>query len=444
MFERKFQNPLVAAGANRREGYSVEELRALAGEKKNESEKEESGNGEKQKVPSARRETIQKEKEMTLSRRRFLVKLGLAAIVAAGSSSIIKKAVNFLSVNGDDKLKDVRKRIWQEAKSENKNALADQSADIEDIDLDEETILEDVPESTEELKEYIAEKEKEIGKLFDFNSNEPINLTQEIANRIKNEYWRVRYEKGILRKDYNMALKRMEPYDSKLEKVFRKEDVPAILKNISIAESHFQIGEVSRSGAAGPFQIMPKTAMDYGLKIDRKQGIDERKDPIKSAKAAARCIRDLYIKSKGVFRLGPGDWNIVKAGYNASFIWPYLRQCNGKKIRPNYDAFLGHFSQRLTHLREQIKKDPYLTVRIGSGDNLWKVYERFGIGVATLKKYNNKKSDKVRKGEIIKIPLKSFKDRKRIYDNLMIGYKENFMYVPKVNAVLEMRKQGVA
>lgn len=443
MFERKFANPLVAAGANKTERYSVEELRALVG-KKEESEKGKTENFEKRRVPNGRKDAIRQEKEMTLDRRRFLIKLGLVALGVAGAARTAGKVGSFLAGYGADRMEDIRKLISREPEQEKKEPISEQNKQIEDIDLDAETILEDVPEDTKELKKYIAEKKEEIEKLFDFNSNRPIKLTEEISDKIKNEYWRVRYEKGNLRKDYDSALERMRPYDDKLEKVFEKESVPAILKNISIAESHFIINDVSRSGAVGPFQFMSDTGRKYGLWINPKRGIDERKDPVKSGQAAAKCMRDLYINSKGVFRLGTGDWNIATAGYNGSFIWPYLEQCNYKRIKPNYDAFLKHFSERATRLREQIKKDPHLTVRIKKGDNLWKLNERFGISVEKIKKYNKKKNDTVKDGEVIKIPFGSMKERKLIYGNFISGYMENFMYVPKVNAVLEMRKQGIA
>lgn len=435
MFERKFTNPPVTAGANKPERYSVEELRGLAGKEKKETGGIRKKMGEKKNTSSYRKEAIRKEKEMGLSRRKFLVKLGLTALGLFGATQGGKKVVDFF---GEDKK---NKEDENNEKNETQEDRADEQ--MENVDLKREDIFEDVPDDTEGLKEYIAEKKEEIDKLFDFDSSKPIRLNQELADKIKNEYWRVRYEKGNLRKDYTDALRRMKPYDAPLEKVFQREDVPAILKNISIAESHFKTEDISRSGAAGPFQIMPETALNYGLKINYKKGIDERKNPVKSGQAAAKCIRDLYIKSKGTYRLGAGDWNIAKAGYNGAFIWPYLSHCNSRRIKPNYNDFLKHFSERATRLREQIKKDPHLTVKINEGDNLWKLQKRFGVSVALLKKYNKKKNERVNSGEIIKIPFASTGDRKRIYANFISGYKENFLYVSKVNALLEMRKQDI-
>jgi membrane-bound lytic murein transglycosylase D len=92
------------------------------------------------------------------------------------------------------------------------------------------------------------------------------------------------------------------------------------------------------------WQFMYQTAKIYGLHID--SFVDERLDPVKSADAAARYLKDAY----GIF----GDWNLAIASYNCGAgnvnkairrsgsrkfwdIWPFLP----RETRGYGPAFVG-------------------------------------------------------------------------------------------------------
>ncbi|MCU0470190.1 MAG: transglycosylase SLT domain-containing protein [Arcicella sp.] len=106
------------------------------------------------------------------------------------------------------------------------------------------------------------------------------------------------------------------------EKYLKKYGLPDELKYLSLIESGLNPKVISRAGAGGLWQFMPKTArVDFGLRID--EYVDERFDPEKATEAACRYMRQLY----NIF----GDWHLVLAAYNTGpgNVRRAIRRCNG-------------------------------------------------------------------------------------------------------------------
>lgn len=90
------------------------------------------------------------------------------------------------------------------------------------------------------------------------------------------------------------------------QEIFNYYDIPEELKAMAVIESALNPTAVSRAGAKGMWQFMYSTAKIYGLTIN--SFVDERMDPITSAHAAAKYLKDAY----NIF----GDWNLAIASYN--------------------------------------------------------------------------------------------------------------------------------
>ncbi|NOQ28246.1 MAG: LysM peptidoglycan-binding domain-containing protein [Bacteroidales bacterium] len=112
-------------------------------------------------------------------------------------------------------------------------------------------------------------------------------------------------------------------YFPKFEEIFESYGIPTELKYMAVIESALNPRAVSRVGATGMWQFMYGTARMYDLTINSY--VDERRDPIKSAHAAALFMKDLY----SMFN----DWTLVIAAYNCGpgNVNKAIRRSGGKR-----------------------------------------------------------------------------------------------------------------
>ncbi len=192
-----------------------------------------------------------------------------------------------------------------------------------------------------DVSELSSDPEKSTSTLYEIKALKvPTNLTfagekvpihdDDVMERIDREllvntYWQ---SNGLLN------FKRAHKYFPVIEPILKKYNIPDDFKYLAIIESGLQ-NVTSPAGAKGYWQLMPKTAREYGLEVN--DNVDERYNLEKSTEAACQYLLEAY----KIY----GNWTLTAAAYNAGMAG-ISRVMEYQKVDSYYDLYLNAETSR--------------------------------------------------------------------------------------------------
>lgn len=288
-----------------------------------------------------------------------------------------------------------------------------------------------------EQKELKAEEVEVIKEVF-FSPKEESIILNSTKEQELIDLWINKYRTNSkLRDSLVSGYREMGKWQEYLEQIFKEEGVPTEYMYLALAESHWQPNAVSRTGATGPYQFMPKTAKLYDLKIGN--GLNECKDPLKSARACAQLLHDLHQAC--------GDWNLALAGYNGGHLWRYIKEKKASGEKMSHEDFLKFLEKKINNVKSGLAGNNY-RLEIGPNNNSIKgLAKKFQLGPRKLcRLIGIPENYKIIPTNIktINIPLShlSQEQRHKLLDLEIRNLNENKQYPAKGIAINNLIKEG--
>jgi membrane-bound lytic murein transglycosylase D len=187
------------------------------------------------------------------------------------------------------------------------------------------------------------------------------------------------------------SFRRSRPFMGQMVQVLESEGLPPDLVYLAFAESGFS------PDGDGPWQLSRATARRYGLVINK--WVDERRDPIKSTRAAAEYLATLHDEARSDWRTTLVAWNngdaeidhylrLRKASYE-KLMTHLPRHTRALMNRFMAVALIARHAQDygLTNVT-YVEPPHYRIVRCAGGTPLSRIATRTGVSVTALKEAN--------------------------------------------------------
>ncbi len=235
-----------------------------------------------------------------------------------------------------------------------------------------------------------------------------------------------RFREGIIRSGR---------YIEAFQQIFEREGLPKDIALLPLVESSFENRALSNAGAAGIWQFTRGTGRLY-MSVNRK--LDERLDPAKATRAAARLMHDNY-NALGSWPLAITAYNHGRAGMmraqgevGSSEITKVIDQYKGPlfgyasmnfyseflaaiEVYNNYDQYFGQLALDRPSMRQGVAPAPAKTkakvqtakasvsdkYKVRKGDTLTEIAEKFGVTVRDLMDTNNLRNSVIHAGQIL-------------------------------------------
>ena len=170
-------------------------------------------------------------------------------------------------------------------------------------------------------------------------------------------------------------MQRGRRYEPMIRKTFREHGVPEDMYYLALVESGYNPHAYSRAAAVGMWQFMTATARGVGLRVD--WWVDERRDPMKSTKAAAKFLSSLNEQF--------GSYYLAAAAYNGgpARISRGLTRYAGRVDDSEGDDQFFALAETKALRRETSNYVPQLIAAAAIGKEAWK----YGIRLENVSPY---------------------------------------------------------